>query len=415
MTLTLMALGLMGAQGMKPVPVKVVGNVGAYSLSVGGKPFFIKGAGGDGPKPQLKELGGNSWRTWGADDLDNQLAEAQKLGMKLTIGIWLGHKEHGFKYDDAAAVAKQLQTARDVIAKYRNHPALLMWGIGNEMEAGQQDDPKVWGAVQDIAKAAHLLDPNHPTMTVVAEIGGNKVPDINKYCPDIDIIGINSYGGAPSVFERYKKAGGVKPYVLTEFGPLGQWEVGKTPWGAALEATSTEKAAHYKESYQKAVLDAKGYCLGSYAFTWGYKQEETSTWFGMLLPGGERVGAADIMSELWTGQTPKNRCPSIEELKVVGNPVGIPGQMLEFSLKVSDPDGDPLQVRWVLHGEATERGQGGSAEKVPPLFGQAIVSADQKHAAIRLPAIEGGYRLFAYVTDGKGGAAVGNVPVQAKR
>jgi len=410
-----MALGLMAAQTMKPIPVRITGTSGAYTLTVGGKPFFIKGAGGDGSKAELKALGGNSWRTWGADDLDNQLAEAQKLGMKLTIGIWLGHKEHGFRYDDATAVAKQLQTAREVIVKYRNHPALLMWGIGNEMESGQQDDRNMWGAVQDIARAAHQLDPNHPTMTVVAEIGGNKVPNINKLCPDIDIIGINSYGGAPSVLDRYKRAGGTKPYVLTEFGPLGQWEVGKTPWGAALEATSTQKAEHYKESYEKAVLDAKGLCLGSYAFTWGYKQEETATWFGMLLPSGDHVAAADVMSELWTGNKPKNRCPIIEELKCDGNPVGMPGQMLSFSLKASDPDGDPLLVRWVLHGETTNRGSGGSQESAPPSFAQAMVTSDQKHAAIRLPNQEGGYRLFVYITDGHGGAAVGNVPIQAKK
>ena len=95
MTLTLMALGLMVAQDMKPVPVKIVGGAGTYSLSVGGKPFFIKGAGGDGPKSQLKDLGGNSWRTWGADDLDNQLAEAQKHGVAvLTEDDWfklIGH------------------------------------------------------------------------------------------------------------------------------------------------------------------------------------------------------------------------------------------------------------------------------------------------------------------------------------
>ena len=73
----------------------------------------------------------------------------------------------------------------------------------------------------------HQLDPNHPTMTVVAEIGGNKVRNIHKYCPDIDMIGINSYGGGPSLAERYREAGGSKPFVVTEFGPPGAWETGR--------------------------------------------------------------------------------------------------------------------------------------------------------------------------------------------
>jgi len=82
-----------------------------------------------------------------------------------------------------------------------------MWSIGNEMEMGQEDDPLVWNAVEDIAKMAKQIDPNHPTMTVIAEIGGKKIEHINKLCPSIDIIGINTYAGGPSIAERYQKAG----------------------------------------------------------------------------------------------------------------------------------------------------------------------------------------------------------------
>ena len=99
------------------------------------------------------------------------------------------------------------------------------------MENGQEDNLAMWNAIEDIAKMAHKVDPNHPTMTVVAELGGNKVKKINEHCPDIDIVGINSYGGGPSVGERYKPAGGVKPYVITEYGPPGTWESGKNAWG----------------------------------------------------------------------------------------------------------------------------------------------------------------------------------------
>ena len=79
----------------------------------------------------------------------------------------------------------------------------------------------------------HEIDPNHPTMTVIAEIGGDKVPKIQQYCPDIDVIGINSYGGGPSLAASYRAAGGKKPYVITEFGPPGTWEIGRTAFGAA--------------------------------------------------------------------------------------------------------------------------------------------------------------------------------------
>src|SRR5205085_2108994 len=146
---------------------------------------------------------------------------------------------------------------------------------GNEMEIGE-NSPKLWAHIQDLAKMVKEIDPNHPVMTVVAEIGGDKVEKIHKECPDIDIIGINTYGGGPSVAERYKKAGGKKPIVLTEFGPAGTWEIGMNAFKAAPELTSTQKAEKYRATYEKSVVGAPGVCLGSYAFTWGFKIEATA-------------------------------------------------------------------------------------------------------------------------------------------
>jgi len=76
------------------------------------QPYFIKGASGDGSKEMLKRYGGNSFRTWGVEGLQRQLDEAQKLGLTVAAGIWLGHKEHGFNYHDAAQVAAQKENAR---------------------------------------------------------------------------------------------------------------------------------------------------------------------------------------------------------------------------------------------------------------------------------------------------------------
>ena len=174
---------------------------------------------------------------------------------------------------------------------------MLLWGLGNEMEM-HDDTPELWRAVQDLARMVHQLDPNHPTMTAVAEIGGDKVRNIHKYCPDIDVIGINTYGGGPSLAARYRKAGGTKPFVLTEFGPPGTWEIRMNSFGTAREPTSTQKARFYRETYEKSVLGEPDLCLGSYAFTWGWKIEATATWYGMLLPDQSRLAAVDTMQEL---------------------------------------------------------------------------------------------------------------------
>jgi hypothetical protein len=395
-----------------PSVVKVSHQGPGFELTVNGKPFLVKGAGGDGSKSMLAAAGANSFRTWGSDNLDAQLDEAQKLGLKVTVGIWLGHEEQGFSYNDPQAVEDQFQKAKAAILKYKNHPAVLMWGIGNEMEGyAAGDNPKIWRAVEDIAHEAKKQDPNHPTMTVIAEIGGKKVPSINTYCPDIDIVGINSYGGVASLPTRYKEAGGVKPYIVTEFGPPGVWESAKNAWGAVPELTSTEKAAIYKTGYEKAVLGAPGLCLGSYAFTWGNKQEATATWFGMLLADGSRLGAIDAMTEEWSGKPPANRCPIIESLSVDGATDVKPGATVNATLKVTDPDGDPLKVDWVLQREASAYGNNGANESKPPIYPNAILESKLHSAQVQMPTEAAGYRLFAFIHDDHGNAAVGNVPL----
>lgn len=300
-----------------PSVVRVVKTANGYQLLRDGRPYFIKGAGGGGSKAALKAAGANSWRTWGADNLDGQLADAQALGMTVTVGIWLGHKDQGFHYNDAVAVAAQKETARKAILRYRDSPALLVWALGNEMENGDQDDVAMWNAIEDLARMAHQLDPNHPTMTVFAELGGDKIANLNKYCPDIDIVGINSYAGGPSVGARYKAAGGVRPYIITEFGPPGTWEIGKNAWGAAPEPTSTEKAKYYRATYERTI-QGQPLSLGSYAFTWGNKQEATATWFGLLLPDGSRLAAVDALTQCWTGKPPVHPVPVINRLTVMG-------------------------------------------------------------------------------------------------
>ena len=389
---------------------------GNWQLLRDGKPFFIQGAGGQDALALLAESGGNSFRTWGADNLDAKLDEAQRLGLTVTVGIWLGHERHGFDYGDPKQVAKQHAQARATIEKHKNHPAVLMWGIGNEMEGfGDGGNPAIWAAVEAIAKAAKEIDPNHPTMTVVAEIGGARVSSIHKLCPSIDVIGINSYGGGPSLARRYREAGGTKPFVMTEFGPNGFWESPKTSWGAPIEPTSSAKAQTYRKTYEQSVLAERGkLCLGGYAFLWGQKQEATPTWFGMLLKDGSRTEAADVMRELWTGKPAPNRCPKITSLKIAGDDQVAVGAVVTASLESADPDGDAVKVRWELQEEPTEPTAGGDHQKTPPTHPSAIVRADDRRAEIRLPDKPGTYRVFAFVHDGHGGAAVANLPILAR-
>ena len=151
------------------IPVELRQTEQGWQLLRGGEPYFIRGAGGDGSLEQLAAAGANSVRTWGADDIDARLDAAHALGLSVTVGIWLGHERHGFDYNDKTQVHEQLERARQTVLRYKDHPAVLLWGIGNEMEGfGSGDNPAIWTAVNDIAAMVKKLDPFHPTMTVTA-------------------------------------------------------------------------------------------------------------------------------------------------------------------------------------------------------------------------------------------------------
>ena len=401
---------LAAAAMAQPVPTRIDGTPDHWQLLRADKPYFIKGAGGGASQELLKTLGGNSIRTWGADDLGAQLENAQRLGLTMTVGIWLAHENDKFNYNNADNVAELYERARAAILKYKDYPAVLVWGVGNEMEGPTGDNAAIWAAVEHIAAMAKQLDPNHPTMTVIAELGGNKVKNIHRLCPSIDIVGINSYGGAPSVPQRYKAAGGTKPYILTEYGPIGPWEGGHTSYKAPIEPTSTEKAAMYENAYAKGITAAQGTCLGGYAFLWGNKQETTKTWFGMVLEDGSLTGGAAVVSRHWTGRAPAALPPEISAIKLAEGDERAPGDVVHASVVVKSGS-SPAALTWELHDESVIRGEGGSYEPPTEQYADAIAGQGKSEAVVTLPKKAGIYRLYVTARDAGHNAATANTPI----
>ncbi len=384
-----------------------------------GKPYFILGAGGSRNLEALVQAGGNSIRTWGgAPALD----AARERGLTVLVGLDVGKPRQGFDYADAARVARQKESVRQTVLKYRQHPALLMWALGNELELGisQPERLRVWDAVNDLARVVKEADPGHPVIAVLAGAGGGKLNELRERCPALDAVGINAYGGMMSLPEAVAASGWKKPYIVTEFGPRGHWEVAKTPWGLPLEDTSTEKAEFYLKAYRHTVEDS-AQCLGSYVFLWGQKQEKTHTWYGMFLPEGNPLGAVDAITEAWTGKPPANRAPRIGagRIAVEGEPPArylsaAPGALLRCAVDASDPDGDRLAIRWDLRRDASDNpSRGGDREPaVEPIEG--AIDGEGARATVRLPAAPGNYRLFVYVTDTAGAAATANLPLRVR-
>jgi Glycosyl hydrolases family 2, TIM barrel domain len=335
------------------------------------------------------------------------LNDAHRLGLRVIAGLWLEPPRRGFDYRNRAAVDAQLKAIAATVERHKRHPALLMWGIGNEVEAELADDAVVWPAIEQAARLVKSLDPAHPAMAVLAEAGGDKVRRLAARAPSIDVLGVNAYGeGLLSMPDRVRAQGWTGPIVVSELGALGQWQAGRTAWGAALEPSSTAKADALRRYVPAIASKTAGYLL----FLWGHKQEVTPTWHSLLLESGEWTEAAEAMAQLWQGRTPGgNRAPRIVRLATDPAPGWRPSEAGRATLEASDPDGDAVAVEWTLLAESTDLKLGGDAEGRPAEFPRAVRRVDARQVAISGLA-PGNYRIFATVRDGKGAAATANVP-----
>jgi hypothetical protein len=401
-----------------PVKVEIRKNEGRFQLYVDRQPFYIKGAGVEfGSVEKLKQHGGNSFRTWSADNgrtsgtevLDRALAN----GLHVSMGLDVDHERRGFDYDNTNAVARQFATLIGQVERLKNHPALIIWVIGNELNF--EKNPKVWDAVNDLSRRIHEIDPNHPTTTTVAGFNKQTVALVKTRAPDLDFLCFQMYCDIVNLPRYLNEAAWDNPYIISEWGATGHWECGKTAWDAPIENDSTTKADLYKMRFEKVIQPDQRLCLGSYVFFWGQKQERTPTWYGMFLESGEETAPIDVMHYFWKGAWPANRSPRLEGMWLDGRTATQnvrlqPGQSCRARVAASDPDQDALTFNWEIMAESTSRNVGGDRESKPPVVRGLIADPSRGEIALQAPSKPGAYRLFAYVFDGKGHAAHANIP-----
>jgi hypothetical protein len=397
---------------------------GKSRLYVNGKEFFVEGGGcQSGNIESLAKHGANSMRTWsvgnGKRGGKEILDEAQKYGIMVMMGLNIARERHGFDYNDTVKVAEQFNSIKKDIIALKDHPALLGWGIGNELNL-RASNFKVWDAVQDIAKMIHEVDGNHPATTMLSGIGKAEVDYIKANCPDLDFICIQMYGGIINLKQRMSDAGFNGPYIITEWGATGHWEVGLTDWKAPIEQTSTEKADAIAERYEKVIIADTANCMGSYIFLWGQKQERTPTWYGLFTENNEETEAIDQMHRFWTGSWPENRCPTIISASLNGktrfdNITIKPGEEYVSVIQVMDTDNDSLYARAEVLLESTDLKDGGDFETRPEALHELVRKADPNKVVFMTPLNEGAYRLFVYILDGKNHAATVNFPFMVKK
>lgn len=386
-----------------------------YRIFFNGEPFYVNGAGVDkGDLESLASHGANAFKTWSTENGETILDQAHQLGLTVMMGIWVGLERHGFDYNDEVAVKDQLDRIRKRVMALKDHPALLLWGIGNELNL-QSKNPRVWDAVNDIAKMIHEIDPNHLTTTALAGIDKELASVVSKRAPEVDFLSIQLYGPMdvlPQILNASKHKG---PLLITEWGATGYWEVPKTEWGAPVENHSSKKADLYLSRYQNSIASQASQVMGSFVFLWGQKQERTPTWFGMFMPSGNETESVDVMHYVWKGKWPKNRSPRLEDFALEGQRNGEnirlkAGAFYSAEVKATDPDGDALSYLWEIRNESTSTKSGGDAEYVPAVIEGLFPENGDRGATFYAPKKAGAYRLFIYVDDGQSHTAHANIP-----
>jgi hypothetical protein len=405
---------------MKPSKVELNYRDNKFQLTVNNKPFYINGAGVDfGSIKSLADFGGNAFRTWRVNNGEKSgleiLDEAHQNGLMVCMGIEVERERHGFDYNDKQAVAEQMDAIKQDILALKDHPALLIWGIGNELNL-RHKNPKVWDAVNDLSKMIHQVDPNHPTTTMLAGAEPEEISLVAEKCPDLDLLSFQIYGAIDKLPSFLQQSNYQGAYMITEWGATGHWECENTTWDRPIEANSTKKANDYHSRYVDYIAADAKQCIGSFVFLWGQKQERTPTWYGLFLENDNSTEAAQVMQYLWTGKWAKHRIPKIGELTINGllaeESVSLK-QHQPYSAKiVVEATNKNLSFRWELMKEIDREleSDGGDFEPTPEIVWRQSDSNASSEIDFSPPQI-GEFRLFVYVDDCYGGSATANMPI----
>ena len=402
----------------KAVKVEVVRTSDGYALYRDGEPYPIRGAGmGIADFERFAGHGGNSIRNWttrdGKVNIQSLLDEAHANGVTVALCLPMKPERHGFDYDDEAAVAAQFEAMREDVLRFRDHPALLFWIIGNELNHSYTN-PRVFDAVDDVARMIKELDPAHPVTTALSGFHEDVITEVERRATHLDFISLQLYGNLFGLPEKMAAYGFDRPFMVTEWGTIGYWEMENTGWGAPVELTSSEKADVIRRAYTEVLQPLEGQLIGSHVFLWGQKQERTPTWFGLLTKAGDETESVDVMHEIWRGEPPANRTPRVTTMLLDGKTSResvtlAAGERYEASIELVDPDGDPLSFYWELKRESGATQGGGDFEAAIDNIDGLLSPTDAATTAL-VVSEPGKYRLFAYAYDGQGHTAHANIP-----
>ncbi len=388
--------------------VQVTGSQGNWQLRVNGSPYQVKGmtygppaAAAGAYLPDLVSMGVNTIRTWGTDASSKPLLDAASAyGVKVINGFWLNQ---GADYvNDTAYKTNTLNTIVQWVNTYKNHPGVLMWDVGNEVilttqdhfSGAQVEQQRIAYAqyVDQVAQAVHAADPNHPVTSTDAWVGA--WPYYKQFSPHLDLYAINAYGAVCGIKQAWISGGYTVPYILTEGGPAGEWEVPNDANGVPTEPTDPQKRDGYTNSWN-CLTSHTGVALGGTYFHYGVENDFGGVWLNVT-PGRWKRLSYYAVRQMYGGAPASNTPPVISGM-TAGQNVPAGGQF-PVSVNVSDPDGDAIHYNVMLTSKYVDGSVG--------LRYASFTQTGNGSFSVTAPQTLGTWKVYVYAYDGHGNVGV---------
>jgi hypothetical protein len=398
-----------------PVPggasnVHVTGSQGNWQLTVDGKPWQVKGvtwgpatSTADAHMRDLKSMGVNTLRTWGTDASSKPLLDAAAAyGMKVVNGFWLNQ---GADYaNDTTYKTNTLNDIKNWVTTYKDHPGVLMWDVGNEVILTTQDH---WSGdqieqqriayakfVEQVAQAIHAIDPGHPVTSTDAWTGA--WPYYKQYTPSLDLYAVNSYGAVCSVKQDWINGGYSKPYIVTESGEAGEWEVPNDANGVPAEPTETQKRDGYVSAWN-CIAGHTGVALGATMFNYGEENDFGGIWFNLTPEGWKQPTYYSVARDY--GGSPQANTPPVIGSMTLSNTNPVPaGGTFTVSAPATDPDGDTVRYTLMYTSKYVDGGTG--------LRQVDFTQTGDGAFTVTAPKTLGVWKVYVYAFDGHGNVGV---------
>jgi hypothetical protein len=198
------------------------------------------------------------------------------------------------------------------------------------------------------------------------------------------------------VKQTWIDGGYTKPYIITETGPAGEWEVANDANGVPAEPTDQAKAAGYTNAWN-CITGHHGVALGATLFHYGIEQDFGGVWFN-LVPGGLKRLSYYAVRQAYGGSAPASTPPVISNMAVANAANVAAGQPFDVTASVQDPQNDPISYTIKVSGKYATGDQ--------TLTNAAFTQTGNGSFRVTAPQQLGVWKVYIFAQDGKGNVGI---------